>query len=73
MAKKNSVSTKTYESHKRQLDLYIIPHLGHIYLKDLRPEQVQTTFNKMKHLSERNIKYTRTVFNMYMKRAKKIS
>lgn len=69
--KKNSVSTKTYESYKRQLDLYITPHLGHLYLKDLRPEQVQTTFNKMKGLSDRNIRYTRTVFNMTMKRAKK--
>lgn len=68
--KKASVSATTYNSYKRQLELYIIPHLGHICLKDLRPEQVQATFNKMKDLSDRNIKYTRTVFNMAMKRAK---
>lgn len=68
--KKTSVSATTYNSYKRQLELYIIPHLGHICLKNLRPEQVQSTFNKMKDLSDRNIKYTRTVFNMCMKRAK---
>lgn len=68
--KENSVSTKTFNSYKQQLDLYIIPHLGYVYLKDLRPEQVQATFNKMKGLSERTIKYTKTVFNMCMKRAK---
>ncbi|NLP45600.1 MAG: hypothetical protein GX347_00950 [Epulopiscium sp.] len=37
------------------LDLYIIPYLGHVYLKDIRPEQVQFTFNKMKGLSNRTI------------------
>ncbi len=68
--KKDSVSAKSYESYKENLDNYIIPHLGDIYLKDLRPEMVQSTFNKMKHLSNRTIQYTRTIFNMAMKRAK---
>ena len=68
--KENSVSKKTYNSYKQQLDLYIIPHLGYVYLKDIRPEQVQATFNKMKGLSDRTIKYTKTIFNMCMKRAK---
>lgn len=68
--KKDSISAKSYESYKENLDNYIIPHLGDIYLKDLRPEMVQSTFNKMKHLSNRTIQYTRTIFNMAMKRAK---
>ena len=68
--KENSVSKKTYDSYKQQLDLYIVPHLGYVYLKDIRPEQVQSTFNKMKGLSDRTIRYTKTIFNMCMKRAK---
>lgn len=68
--KENSVSKKTYDSYKQVLDLYIEPHLGYMYLKDIRPENVQSTFNKMKGLSDRTIKYTKTVFNMCMKRAK---
>lgn len=68
--KKDSVSAKTYESYKENLDRYITPWLGDIYLKDLRPEMVQSTFNKMKYLSKRTIEYTRTIFNMCMKRAR---
>lgn len=68
--KENAVSKKTYDSYKQVLDLYIIPHLEFMYLKDIRPENVQSTFNKMKGLSDRTIKYTKTVFNMCMKRAK---
>lgn len=69
--KKDSVSPKTYESYKEILDNHIIPQLGYLYLKDLRIEQIQSTFNKMKNLSDRTIKYTRTIFNMALKRAKK--
>ncbi|MBE6081510.1 MAG: site-specific integrase [Tissierellaceae bacterium] len=68
--KENSVSVKTYNSYEQLLNLYIKPYIGTVYLKDLRPEQVQATFNKMKSLSDRTIKYTKTVFNMCMKRAK---
>lgn len=69
--KKNSVSPKTYESYKEMLDRHIIPHLKDVYLKDLRAEQIQVVFNKMKGLSDRTIKYTKTIFNMALKRAKK--
>lgn len=67
--KKPSVSPVTYESYVWQMQRYIVPHIGHIPLKDLTSIQVQATLNKLTGLSQRTIKYTYTVFNQAMKRA----
>ncbi len=43
--KKPSVRPTTYESYEYLTRVHIIPSIGHITLKDLRPEQLQKLYN----------------------------
>lgn len=46
--KKTAIKPKTYDSYKQLIELYIKPAIGHIPLKDLRPDHVQTMLNEIK-------------------------
>ncbi|MCC5910054.1 MAG: site-specific integrase [Clostridiaceae bacterium] len=46
--KKPSIKPKTYDSYVHTIDYFIRPVIGHIVLKDLRPDHIQTMLNALK-------------------------
>ncbi|MBB6218224.1 integrase [Anaerosolibacter carboniphilus] len=44
-----SLKAKTYDSYAHTIDYFIRPIIGHIVLKDLRPDQVQSMLNEIKN------------------------
>ncbi len=47
--KKPAIKPKTYDSYKQLIELYIVPAIGYISLKDLRPDHVQAMLNEIKN------------------------
>jgi len=69
--KEPSVKPKTLDSYSQVISCYIAPAIGHVLLKDLRPDHVQSMLNglKKKDLSTRTIKYTHTVLRGALKQS----
>lgn len=43
--KKPELKTRTFSSYEETINKHIIPHIGHIRLQALRPEQLQRLYN----------------------------
>jgi integrase len=71
--KKPSVRPVTYDSYVMIVHHHLKPALGHIMLKDLRPDQVQRFYNEKQDagLSPRTIRYVHTVLHGALKQALK--
>lgn len=71
---KAKVSARTLNSYRRQLELYILPHLGRIRLCEITPLNVQDTINKLRErdLSPRTIEYAFTVLHQALEKAVKL-
>lgn len=63
----------SYDSYAMLIRLHIKPALGHVPLKDLRPDQVQRLYNAKRDagLSPRTIRYIHTVLHGALKQAMK--
>ena len=77
---KMSVRQSTYDSYETTIRVHIIPELGEIKLKDLRPEHLQTLYNKKmqtlradgkKTLSPRTVGYIHGVIRQALQQAMK--
>lgn len=66
-----SVKLSTYSSYTHTFKDYIEPAIGHMLLKNLRPDHVQYMLNdlKKKEYSSRTIKYTHIILNGALKQA----
>jgi integrase len=71
--KQASIRPLTFDSYSMLIRYHINPALGHIALKDLRPDQVQRFYNEKKDigLSPRTIRYIHTVLHGALKQAMK--
>jgi integrase len=71
--KKPSVRPVTYDSYTTMVRHHLKPSLGHILLKDLRPDQLQRFSNAKQDaaLSPRTIRYIHTVLRGALKQALK--
>jgi integrase len=71
---KTSVRPKTYEQYKQIVTSHIVPILGHIKLKDLRPDHIQTLYNtKLKSgTSNRMVIMIHTVLHLTLNQALKV-
>lgn len=69
--KQSAVRPRTYDSYEFLIHTYINPTLGHVPLKDLRPEQLQHLYNeKLKGgLSARTVRLTHTVLHGALEQA----
>lgn len=76
--KKNTIRPTTFTSYEYIIRVHINPSLGHISLKDLRPEMIQKIYNdKFKNgrvdgkggLSSRVIKYIHTILHQALEQA----
>ena len=63
----------TYESYKRNIDVHIIPILGNIKLKDLKPLHLQTFYaNRLEYgLSKTSVKYLHRILHSALNQATK--
>jgi len=73
-----NVSGKTYERYEGAIRVHLIPALGHILLKDLRPLHIQSHYTKMRQsgrryddagLSPASIAYQHNILSAAMKQA----
>jgi integrase len=71
--KQPAVRPLTFQSYAQQIRLHITPALGHLALKDLRPEQVQHFYNSylVKGLSPRLAKYWHVILHNALRHAEK--
>jgi integrase len=71
--KRPKVRLTTFESYRIMAESHIIPAVGHIKLKDLRPEHLQHLYNeKLKTgLSPRTVRYIHLVIHSALKQAVK--
>jgi integrase len=71
--KKPSVRPATYNSYATIIRFHLRPSLGHIPLKDLRPDQVQRFYNDKREagLSPRTVRYLHTIIHAALKQALK--
>jgi integrase len=69
--KKPSVRPVTYDSYATTIRYHLRPSLGHIALKDLRPDQVQRFYNDKRDagLSPRTVRYLPTILHGALKQA----
>lgn len=64
------LSATTYESYKRNIDNYIIPNLGNIKIKDLKPLHLQNFYNTLlKNLSKTTVSYIHKILHKALKHA----
>lgn len=78
---KNRVRLNTYEGYERIVNKHLIPELGHYYLRDLRPEHIQSMLNnklekgnlryKGKPLQARQVEYIYAVLHSALEQAVK--
>jgi integrase len=71
---KTSVRPKTYEQYKQIVTGYIIPILGRIKLKDVRPDHIQSLYNnKLKSgTSNRTVRMIHSVLHVSLAQALKM-
>ncbi len=78
--KKPSVKQNTYEGYDRVIKKHLIPTIGSIYLKDLRPEHIQAMINEKSvrgnlltggPLQPRMVEYIYTVLHVALEQAYK--
>ena len=71
---KTSVRPKTYELYRQTVTSHIVPVLGHIKLKDMRPDHVQSLYNtKLESgASNRTVRLIHTVLHIALNQALKI-
>jgi integrase len=71
--KEPSVRPVTYDSYAMMIRYHLKPTLGHIPLKDLRPDQVQRFYNAKRNagLSARTVRYIHTILHGALKQALK--
>jgi len=71
---KTSVRPKTYEQYRQIVTGYIVPILGHIKLKDVRPDHVQSLYNtKLKSgTSNRTVRMIHAVIHRALNQAFKM-
>lgn len=69
--KKMRLRAKTYESYESMARLYIIPSVGHIPLKELRPDHLQALYRRMKDAgkSARTIRYLHAILHAGLNQA----
>ncbi len=72
---KTSVRPKTYEQYKQIVTGYIIPILGRIKLKDVRPDHIQSLYNnKLKSgTSNRTVRMIHSVLHVSLAQALKMA
>jgi len=63
----------SYDSYEMLIRIHLKPALGHLPVKDLRPDQVQRLYNQKREegLSARTIRYMHTVLHAALKQALK--
>ena len=68
-----NLSPTTYESYKRNIDTHIIPCLGNIKLKDLKPLHLQSFYtNRLESpLSKTSVKYLHRILHCALNQAQK--
>jgi integrase len=68
-----SIRPSTLDSYAMMIRVYLKPALGHIALKDLRPNQVQRVYNEKRDagLSSRTVRYLHTILHGVLKQAMK--
>ncbi|MBC8062365.1 MAG: site-specific integrase [Clostridiaceae bacterium] len=70
--KKNSIRPSTFESYEYLVRVHLKPEIGQYPLRELRPEHIQTLYNKKTEiLSARTVKYIHIVLNQALKQALK--
>jgi integrase len=71
--KKPSIRPVTYDSYTTMIRYHLKPALGHIPLRDPRPDQVQRFYNQKQDdgLSPRTIRYIHTILHGALKQAMK--
>lgn len=71
--KKASLRPVSYDSYEMMVRHHLKPALGHVALKDLRPDQVQRFYNDKRDtgLSARTIRYLHTILHGALKQAMK--
>lgn len=69
----NKLSPTTYESYKRNIDVHIVPLLGNIKLKDLKPLHLQSFYtNRLEYgLSKTSVKYLHRILHTALNQATK--
>lgn len=67
-----NLAPTTYESYRRNIDKYIIPHLGNIKLQNLLPLQLQSFYSELsKKLSNTTLIYIHRIIHSALKQAMK--
>lgn len=69
---KPNLKQTTFDSYESFIRLHIVPTIGKVKLKDLRPAQVQKLYNqKMNELSSRSVRYIHSILSRAIKQAVK--
>ena len=68
---KGSVRDSTYESHRNQVERYVVPAIGRVKLKRLSAMQIQGMYRAMldRGLSPRTVQYTHAVLHRALRQA----
>ena len=53
--KSGSCNDKTYKDYERRLNAYILPEIGHIRLKDVKPVHLQRVMQNIRSMSQSRI------------------
>lgn len=53
--KLNSCNTKTYKDYEQRLNSHILPKIGHLRLKDVKPVHLQQIMQSVSHMSQSRI------------------
>lgn len=77
-----NLAPRTYYSYKYELEKRILPHIGHIKIKDLKPLHLASLYNKLRDngiredgkeggLSARTVRYNHSIISCMFNHAKK--
>jgi len=70
---KVNIAESTRIGYRRHLDLYIIPHLGHLKLHEITPLVLQSAINTLRtQVAPRTIEYAHTVLHQALQKAVKL-
>ncbi|NLL76356.1 MAG: tyrosine-type recombinase/integrase [Clostridiales bacterium] len=70
---KANLRPSTFASYKGYIKNHIVPHLGHIQLKQLTPAMIDDMFQKLydKDLSHSSVRYTQRILSVALEHARK--
>lgn len=71
--KRNQIKISTFESYETIIRVHIVPQIGNLKLKDIRPEHLKQLYNQKKEegLSTSKIKHIHTILHSALKQAVK--